>query len=98
MQSGPLVRFEIGQAETEVEAGPQRHNRIAITHGRTLSDLTDATVRVSKVSSLTAGKTFSSLDLQMNYLRPIQDGELTARTRTVWGSNHRLSGVGGVGR
>jgi len=49
----------------EMEAGTQHHNPMAIVHGRILCHLADAAMGVSMASSLTAGKTFSILELQM---------------------------------
>jgi len=80
----PLVGCETVQAARwRWRLAPQYHNPMAIVHGRILCHLADAAMGVSMASSLTAGKTFSTLEIQMNYLRPIQDGGLTACVRTL---------------
>jgi uncharacterized protein (TIGR00369 family) len=54
-----------------------------IVHGGILCDLADAAMGVAMASALEEGETFSTLELQMNYLRPVRHGRLTAAAQLV---------------
>jgi uncharacterized protein (TIGR00369 family) len=78
-----LVAAGEGEARLEMEAGPQHHNPMGIVHGGILCDLADAAMGVAMASSLEPKETFSTLELQMNYLRPVRQGRLAATARMI---------------
>lgn len=78
-----LVAAGGGEARLEMDAGPQHHNPMGIVHGGILCDLADAAMGVAMTSSLEPKETFSTLQLQMNYLRPVRQGRLAATARMI---------------
>jgi uncharacterized protein (TIGR00369 family) len=78
-----LVAASEREVRLEMEAGPQHHNPMGIVHGGILCDLADAAMGVAMACSLEAGETFSTLELQLNYLRPVRQGRLAASARMV---------------
>ena len=85
---GDLVGFRIvsvegGQALVALEAGPQHANPMGTLHGGVLCDIADAAMGLSLVSLLGEGETFTTLELKINFLRPVWTGALTATGRVV---------------
>jgi uncharacterized protein (TIGR00369 family) len=78
-----LLGAGAGEASLEMDAGPQHHNAMGIVHGGVLCDLADAAMGVAMASVLEQGETFSTIELQMNYLRAIRQGRLTGSARLV---------------
>ena len=72
-----------GEARLEMQAGPQHHNPMGIVHGGILCDLADAAMGGAMASSLEEGETFSTVEPQMNYFRPVRQGRLAASARMV---------------
>lgn len=52
-------------------------------HGGILCDLADATMGVAFVSTLRRGRSAATVELKINFLRPVWIGRLTARARVV---------------
>src|SRR5215212_7950434 len=67
-----------GRATAELEAKPQFANPMGTLHGGILCDLADATMGVAFASTLSAGESFTTLELKMNFLRPFWTGRLNA--------------------
>jgi uncharacterized protein (TIGR00369 family) len=78
-----------GHAVAEFEARPQYANPMGTLHGGVLCDLADAAMGAAFVGTLGAGESFTTLELKINFLRPVWTGLLTAvadvlsRGRTV---------------
>jgi uncharacterized protein (TIGR00369 family) len=69
----------------EMEAGPQHANPMGTLHGGVLCDLADAAMGMAYASSLDEGETFTTLELKINFLRPVWTGRLIATGRVVKG-------------
>ncbi len=78
-----LLEAGAGEARLEMEAGPQHHNPMGTVHGGILCDLADAAMGMAMASLLEEGESFGTLELQMNYLRPVRQGRLEASARLV---------------
>lgn len=87
-----LVSFGEGKARFEMEAGTKHHNPMGTVHGGILCDLADAAMGFAFASTLGPGESFTTLELKINYLRPVFEGRLTASARVV----HRGKTVGVV--
>jgi uncharacterized protein (TIGR00369 family) len=78
-----LVLAEGGRAVAELEAGPQHANPMGTLHGGVLCDIADAAMGMALGSLLGAGETFTTLELKINFLRPVWNGRLRALGRVV---------------
>jgi uncharacterized protein (TIGR00369 family) len=78
-----LVSAEGGQAAWELEAGPQHTNPMGTLHGGVLCDIADAAMGMALASLLSEGETFTTLELKINFLRPVWQGRLRAKGRVV---------------
>jgi uncharacterized protein (TIGR00369 family) len=52
-------------------------------HGGILCDLADAAMGMAYASTLEEGETFTTLELKINFLKPVRSGRLVAVGRTV---------------
>lgn len=84
------VSFGEGKAVFEMEAGRRHHNPMGTVHGGILCDLADAAMGFAFASTLGPGESFTTLELKINFLRPVFEGRLTATARVV----HRGRTVG----
>jgi len=78
-----LIGFTIGSVEPgrvvmEMEAGPQHSSPLGTVHGGILCDLADAAMGMAYASSLDENETFTTLELKINFLKPVWSGRLTA--------------------
>ena len=83
-----LIGFTIGSVEPgrvviEMDAGPQHSSPIGTVHGGILCDLADAAMGMAYASALDEGETFTTLELKINFLKPVWTGRLTATGRVV---------------
>ena len=78
-----LVAVEPGRATVAFEAGPQHANPMGTLHGGVLCDVADAAMGMALASTLDEGVTFTTLELKINFLKPVWSGRLTAVGRLV---------------
>jgi uncharacterized protein (TIGR00369 family) len=83
-----LVGFQIvevapGRAVFEMEAGPQHANPMGTLHGGILCDIADAAMGIAYASSLEEGESFTTLELKINFLKPVWKARLRAEARVV---------------
>jgi uncharacterized protein (TIGR00369 family) len=72
------VSLEPGRAVLTMEAGPRHANPMGTLHGGVLCDLGDAAMGYAFAGTLSPGESFTTLELSVNYLKPVWEGELTA--------------------
>ena len=72
-----------GRAVFEMEAGPQHANPMGTLHGGILCDLADAAMGIAFAATLEEGQTFTTLELKMNFLKPVWNARLRADARVV---------------
>ena len=91
-----LIGFTIGSVEPgrvvmEMEAGPQHASPLGTVHGGVLCDLADAAMGMPYASALDEGESFTTLELKINFLKPVWSGKLTATGQVV--KNGRTVGL-----
>jgi uncharacterized protein (TIGR00369 family) len=78
------VALEPGRAVFQLEVDPARHaNPMGTLHGGVLCDLADAAMGYAYASSLADGETFTTVELKINFLRPVWRGLVFASARLV---------------
>ena len=77
------IKVEGGRSQLELEAGPQHANPMGTLHGGILCDLADAAMGMAHASLLADGETFTTLELKINFLRPVWNGRLRALGHVV---------------
>ena len=80
-----LVEIEEGRAVFELDAGPQHASPLGTLHGGILCDVADAAMGCAHASCLQAGESFATLELKINFLKPVWRGRLTAVAGVVKG-------------
>ena len=81
------VAIERGAAVFRLEARRDKHaNPMGTLHGGILCDLADAAMGLACASLLEQGESFTTLELKINFLRPVLDALLEARARVVHSS------------
>jgi uncharacterized protein (TIGR00369 family) len=72
-----------GRATVEFEASGRYANPMGTLHGGVLCDLADAAMGVAYRSTLAEGETFTTIELKINFLRPVWNAKLRAQARMV---------------
>jgi uncharacterized protein (TIGR00369 family) len=80
-----LTAGEPGRAVVELEAEPRHANPMGTVHGGILCDVADAAMGMAYASTLDEGETFTTLELKINFLKPVWTGKLVATGRVVKG-------------
>ena len=67
-----LVEVGEGAASMEMEAKTELHsNPMGTIHGGVLCDIADAAIGTAHFTTVTEGESFASIDLQINFFRPV---------------------------
>jgi uncharacterized protein (TIGR00369 family) len=72
-----------GHAAAEFRAAAQHANPMGTLHGGILCDLADAVMGVAFASTLELDQSFTTLELKINFLRPVWNGFLKAEADVV---------------
>jgi uncharacterized protein (TIGR00369 family) len=72
-----------GEAVVELAAGRQHANPMGTVHGGILCDIADAAMGIAYASTLGEGETFATLELKINFLKPVWTAKLRAVGRIV---------------
>jgi len=83
-----LIGFRVsgiadGRAVATLEAGPQHANPMGTLHGGILCDVADAAMGMAFASTLAAEESFTTVELKINFFRPVWNAQLTAEGRVV---------------
>ena len=78
-----LKEIEPGRAVFEMEAGERHHNPMGTLHGGIYCDLADAVMGYAYAATLGEGETFTTVELKINFFRPVRQRRLTAEARVV---------------
>src|SRR5262249_22240319 len=78
-----LKAIEPGRAVFEMEADERFHNPMGALHGGVYCDLADAAMGYAYAATLGEGETFTTVELKINFLRPVRRGRLTAEARVI---------------
>jgi uncharacterized protein (TIGR00369 family) len=86
-----LVAVGDGRATVEFEASERHANPMGTLHGGILCDIADAAMGVAYASNLGEGESFTTLELKINFLKPVWNAKLTAEAHVV--KNGRTVGL-----
>ena len=78
-----MTSVEPGRVVFELDAGAEHASPLGTLHGGILCDLVDAAMGCSHASMLEDGETFTTLELKINYLKPVWQGHLVAEGKVV---------------
>jgi uncharacterized protein (TIGR00369 family) len=83
-----LIGFEAkeaadGRAVVTLAAGPQHANPMGTLHGGILCDIADAAMGIAFASTLAPGESFTTIELKINFFRPIWKAALKAEGKVV---------------
>jgi uncharacterized protein (TIGR00369 family) len=74
-----------GRATVEFEANARYANPMGTLHGGVFCDLADAAMGVAYLSTLAEGESATTIELKINFLRPVWNAKLRAEARVVRG-------------
>jgi uncharacterized protein (TIGR00369 family) len=80
-----LISVELGCVVVAMDAERRHANPMGTMHGGILCDLADAAMGMAYASSLDEAETFTTLELKINFLKPVWTGRLVATGRLVKG-------------
>jgi uncharacterized protein (TIGR00369 family) len=79
-----LVEVSEGTASFEMEAKRELHsNPMGTIHGGVLCDIADAAIGTAHFTTIAEGESFTSIDLQINFFRPVWNERLKAVAKPV---------------
>src|SRR5438876_12201129 len=83
-----LIGFEAkeiadGRATVMLAAGPQHANPMGTLHGGILCDIADAAMGIAFASTLAPDESFTTVELKINFFRPVWQAQLTAEGTVV---------------
>src|SRR5215831_9255291 len=70
--------IEPGRAVFEMQVDERHHNPMGTLHGGIYCDLADAAMGYAFASTLGEGETFTTVELKINFFRPVRKAKLTA--------------------
>jgi uncharacterized protein (TIGR00369 family) len=88
MPVAKLIGFELaeagdGRAVVTLEAGPQHTNPMGTMHGGILCDIADTAMGIAFTSTLAASESFTTVELKINFFRPVWKAQLRAEGKVV---------------
>lgn len=78
-----MTEVEPGRAVFEMDVGPQHASPLGSVHGGVICDLVDGAMGVSHASLLEDGETFTTLELKINFMKPVWSGHLRAEGKVI---------------
>jgi uncharacterized protein (TIGR00369 family) len=78
-----LVSVKAGEAVIEFQATEAHANPMGTLHGGVLCDIADAAMGIAYSASLNEGESFTTLELKINFLKPVWKARLRAVGRVV---------------
>ena len=66
-----------------MDAAPKVHNPAGTLHGGVYCDLADMAMGIAFFCSLEDGEAMTTIELKINFLRPVVQGRITAEARVV---------------
>src|SRR5437763_1303349 len=73
-----LTAIEPGRARMELDADARHANPMGTLHGGVCCTLADSAMGLAYASTLGDGESFTTLELKINFLRPVWSGRLVA--------------------
>ena len=78
-----LTAAQPGEAVVEFEASERHANPMGTFYGGILCDIADAAMGLAYASTLEGEETFTTLELKINFLKPVLKGKLKATGKVV---------------
>jgi uncharacterized protein (TIGR00369 family) len=78
-----LTAVKPGEAVVELQATQAHANPMGTLHGGILCDIADAAMGIAYASNLAEGESFTTLELKINFLKPVWNARLSAIARVV---------------
>ena len=78
-----LISVEPGKAVVELQATQAHANPMGTLHGGILCDIADAAMGIAYASNLAEGESFTTLELKINFLKPVWKARLLATGRVI---------------
>lgn len=78
-----LTEIRAGEAVVEFEATEAHANPMGTLHGGVLCDIADAAMGLAYAAALDEDESFTTLELKINFLKPVWKGKLRALGRVV---------------
>ncbi|MFI5376101.1 MAG: PaaI family thioesterase [Candidatus Rokuibacteriota bacterium] len=82
-----LDEVEPGRAVVTLEADARHANPMGTVHGGVLCDIADAAMGIAYAATLDEDETFTTLELKINFLKPVRAARLVATGRVVKGGH-----------
>jgi uncharacterized protein (TIGR00369 family) len=73
-----LVSIETGRAQFALDTDRRHANPMGTLHGGVLCDIADSAMGMAYASTLEEGESFTTLELKINFLRPVKEAHLIA--------------------
>jgi len=78
-----LISVEPGKAVAQLQATEAHGNPMGTLHGGILCDIADAVMGIAYASNLNEGESFTTLELKINFLKPVWNARLLATAHVV---------------
>ena len=83
-----LIGFKVtsvkpGEAVFELQTSEKHANPMGTVHGGILCDIADAAMGIAYASNLEEGESFTTLELKINFLKPVWNSLLRATARVI---------------
>lgn len=83
-----LIGFDVisvkpGEAIVELRTSEKHFNPMGTVHGGVLCDIADAAMGIAYAANLNDGESFTTLELKINFLKPVWNALLRATARVV---------------
>src|SRR3989440_11945688 len=83
-----LIGFEVseaieGRVVVVLDAGTRHFNPMGTVHGGILCDIADAAMGIAFATTLAPGESFTTVELKINFLRPVWQAQLKAEGEVV---------------
>src|ERR1700731_3333114 len=78
-----LKAIEPGRAVFEMQVDGRHHNPMGTLHGGIYCDLADAAMGYAYAATLGEGEAFTTVELKINFFRPVREATLTAEAKVV---------------
>jgi uncharacterized protein (TIGR00369 family) len=78
-----LTRIARGRAWIEIDVDQRHANPMGTLHGGIICDIADAAMGMSYASLLEANESFTTIEIKVNFLRPVWSGHLVAEGRVL---------------
>ena len=78
-----IKSLEPGHALLEMDVAERHHNPMGTLHGGVYCDLADAAMGFAYAATLGDGESFTTIELKINFLKPIWKASLRAESKVV---------------